>query len=174
MAGSQSIIISVVLPSSDEAVALAQYVKRVGYEDVNKFTSPCITYGGRSRSRLHVVRGVRPATPARRRRLCPEVTHGRPDATGLTCWRNFRRKTNERGRSRRVPSNWDGLHARNVRLALPGMPQQAIGPHDVGVWGAPRSRHIARAATPTGEPAPEKMHGRVRGSLEFEAAARWG
>src|SRR5262249_21783934 len=44
-AGSHSIIISVVLPSSDLAVALAQYVKRVGYEDVNKFTSPCITYG---------------------------------------------------------------------------------------------------------------------------------
>lgn len=36
------------LPSSDEAVALAQYVKRIGYEDVNKFASPCITYGGRT------------------------------------------------------------------------------------------------------------------------------
>ena len=27
---------------------LAQCVKRIGYEDVNKFASPCITYGGRT------------------------------------------------------------------------------------------------------------------------------
>jgi len=42
------ITIPVELPSSDEAAALAQYVKRIGYEDVNKFASPCITYGGRT------------------------------------------------------------------------------------------------------------------------------
>jgi hypothetical protein len=36
------------LPSSDEAVALAQLVKRLGYEDVARFSSGRITYGGRS------------------------------------------------------------------------------------------------------------------------------
>ena len=29
----------------DEAVALAQFVKRVDYETVNRFASPCATYG---------------------------------------------------------------------------------------------------------------------------------
>jgi hypothetical protein len=43
-----TLTIPIDFPSSDEAVALAQYVKRIGYEDVNKFASPCITYGGRS------------------------------------------------------------------------------------------------------------------------------
>ena len=36
------------LPSSDEAVALAQLVKRVDYETVKRFASDRITYGGRS------------------------------------------------------------------------------------------------------------------------------
>jgi hypothetical protein len=48
MGTESTITIPVTLPSSDEAVALAQYVKRIGHEDVNKFASPCITYGGRS------------------------------------------------------------------------------------------------------------------------------
>jgi hypothetical protein len=48
MANAVAITIPVELPSSDEAVALAQYVKRIGYEDVNKFANPCITYGGRT------------------------------------------------------------------------------------------------------------------------------
>jgi hypothetical protein len=48
MADQQVITIPIQLPSSDEAVALAQFVKRIGYEDVNRFASPCITYGGRS------------------------------------------------------------------------------------------------------------------------------
>jgi hypothetical protein len=43
-----TLTIPIDFPSSDEAVALAQYVKRIGYEDVNRFASPCITYGGRS------------------------------------------------------------------------------------------------------------------------------
>ena len=34
---------------ADEALALAQLVKRVDYETVNRFASPCATYGaGRS------------------------------------------------------------------------------------------------------------------------------
>ena len=30
---------------ADEALALAQFVKRVDYETVNRFASPCATYG---------------------------------------------------------------------------------------------------------------------------------
>src|SRR5262249_12059301 len=40
MATQEPITIPLELPSSDETVALAQYVKRIGYEDVNKFASP--------------------------------------------------------------------------------------------------------------------------------------
>jgi len=40
-------MISLQLPSSDEAVALAQLVKRIDFETVNRFASPSITYGGR-------------------------------------------------------------------------------------------------------------------------------
>ena len=43
-----TITIPIDFPSSDEAAALAQFVKRLDYETVNRFASPCITYGGRS------------------------------------------------------------------------------------------------------------------------------
>src|SRR6266446_3299983 len=39
----------------DEATALAQFVKRVGYEDVNHFASPCVTYGDACRSETDVM-----------------------------------------------------------------------------------------------------------------------
>ncbi len=47
MAGPDTITIPLILPF-DEAAALAQFVKRVGYEDVNRFASPCWTYSGRT------------------------------------------------------------------------------------------------------------------------------
>ncbi len=47
MATQETITIPLRLPS-DEATALAQFVKRIDYETVNLFASHCITYGGRT------------------------------------------------------------------------------------------------------------------------------
>jgi hypothetical protein len=38
--------ITITLPSSDEAAALAQFLKRIDFETVNRFASPSITYSG--------------------------------------------------------------------------------------------------------------------------------
>jgi hypothetical protein len=49
MAGSKPSTIAIPLHMpADEALALAQFVKRVDYETVNRFANPCATYGGRS------------------------------------------------------------------------------------------------------------------------------
>ncbi len=43
MGNSDTITIPLILPF-DEAQALSQFVKRIGYEDVNRFAAPCVTY----------------------------------------------------------------------------------------------------------------------------------
>jgi hypothetical protein len=43
-----TLTIPIDFPSSDEAVALAQFVKRVDYETVGRFAATTITYGGRT------------------------------------------------------------------------------------------------------------------------------
>jgi len=48
MATQETITIQITLPSSDEAVALAQLVKRIDYGTINRFASTTITYGGRT------------------------------------------------------------------------------------------------------------------------------
>jgi hypothetical protein len=45
---SDTITIPIDFPSRNEAAALAQLVKRLGFEDVSRFASPCWTYGARS------------------------------------------------------------------------------------------------------------------------------
>lgn len=48
MAKTEGITIPVDFPSRDEAAALAQFVKRIGYEDCAKFAAVCWTYNGRA------------------------------------------------------------------------------------------------------------------------------
>jgi hypothetical protein len=47
MAVSKAILIPLELPH-DEAAALSQYVKRIGYEDCAKFASKFVFYSGRT------------------------------------------------------------------------------------------------------------------------------
>jgi hypothetical protein len=48
MAEPRSITIPITLPSSDEAAALAEFVKRIDSGTVHRFASMTITYSGRS------------------------------------------------------------------------------------------------------------------------------
>jgi hypothetical protein len=78
MADQQVITIPIQLPSSDEAVALAQFVKRIGYEDVNRFASPLHHLRRPVRGRCDVVRGLRAATRSGGSRVRAALIGGRP------------------------------------------------------------------------------------------------